>query len=117
MHIMTVKQLAIQLWIISSMDFRVALLYNILMSGSALTSALNQHDLTPRTSTRIPRSGYPTSAFVTHLVYLSDSSIQVDQEALTVRAPVNYKLTLTFDGQRCAEAGGSVRAGDLGPQY
>jgi len=53
------------------------------MSDSALTNTLNRHDLTPRTSIGVTRPAYPTSAFVTHLVYLFNTSIQVDKEALT----------------------------------
>ena len=62
-----------------------AVSYAILTSGSALTNTLNRHDLTPRTSVGVMRPAYPTSAFVTHLVYLADTTIQVDQETLTVR--------------------------------
>ena len=65
--------------------YLAAISYVILTSGSALTSTLNRYDLTPRTSIGVTRPAYPTSAFVTHLVYLSNTSIQVDQETLTVR--------------------------------
>jgi hypothetical protein len=69
----------------SSTSHFAAVSYAILTSGSALTNTLNRHDLTPRTSIGVMRPAYPTSAFVTHLVYLSDTTIQVDQETLTVR--------------------------------
>jgi len=64
---------------------------------NALTNTLNRHDLTPRTSIGVTRPAYPTSAFVTHLVYLSDTTIQVDQEALTVRIFSKKETNIGFD--------------------
>ncbi|KIM19946.1 hypothetical protein M408DRAFT_334208 [Serendipita vermifera MAFF 305830] len=49
----------------------------------AITKTLNRHDLTPRTAGNVERPAYPTSAFITHLVYLSNTSISVEKDKIT----------------------------------
>ncbi|CAG7847270.1 SubName: Full=Uncharacterized protein {ECO:0000313/EMBL:CCA69417.1} [Serendipita indica DSM 11827] len=57
--------------------------YTALDYVQAITSTLNRHDLTPRTAGGIIRPLYPASAFVTHLVYMSHTSIEIPTLALT----------------------------------
>jgi hypothetical protein len=54
--------------------------------NSAITNTLNRHDLTPRTAGVIERPVYPASAFITHLVYVSSTTISVEKERLAVSA-------------------------------
>ncbi|KAG8807245.1 hypothetical protein FRC17_004558 [Serendipita sp. 399] len=56
--------------------------YTALDYVQAIATMLNRHDLTPRTAGTVTRPAYPVSAFVTHLVYLSDTPIQVQEEEL-----------------------------------
>jgi len=56
--------------------------YTALDYITAITNTLNRHDLTPRTAGVIERPAYPASAFITHLVYVSSTTIFVEKERL-----------------------------------
>lgn len=67
---------------------------------------------------------YPISAFITHLVYLKGTTVEVDVPAITVRSPVSSaRLTPIIMrctqalGVRCVEVGGFADERTLLPQF
>ncbi|PVG00700.1 UPF0052-domain-containing protein [Serendipita vermifera] len=56
--------------------------YTALDYVKAITDTLNRHELTPRDAKAMERQPYPVSAFVTHLIYLADTPIVIEEREL-----------------------------------
>ncbi|KAG8798163.1 hypothetical protein FRC16_007810 [Serendipita sp. 398] len=83
--------------------------YTALDYVQAITNTLNRHDLTPGTAGTVTRPAYPVSAFVTHLVYLSDTPIRVQEEELATMGVSCIAVTSTtvkggFNAETVAQA-------------
>ncbi|KAG8933068.1 hypothetical protein FRC02_000168 [Tulasnella sp. 418] len=67
---------------------------------NSITRTLNHYDLAGKTSSTKNVGDYPTSAFITHLVYLERTGIEVDELALRALGIEPVKVSRNVVGQK-----------------